>query len=557
MDKRRHAEKLISYLRWLVVIPGLAAANCAPVSHLIAMLGVVALYNGVLTYIVVDQLRFSRFGRKAALVCRVLDGILIAYVTATAGSNNTSAHFLYLFLLVGMGYAGIQTRRIVQATAAVLLANAGATAFALMHAPGSRSITDIIVMRSAAILLGCLIAVYVEKAQSREDQAHDRGTHLQAILHCGSKLASFGSVHELAYSVLESTVTESRGAGGELLLVNEESGELECEAFYSADGPGSEDAPSAERLKAYAKWVMSSGREFQVGSGGKNGQEAEVSKDDRPAIAAPLLGQSPDSDNGQKVLGILIIWGYPGENFGDDAMDMLRIFSAIAGAAIVNLKLYTGLKKSFLSTLQSLANGLEARDEYTRGHSDRVMKVACAIAEELDVPAERAELLRNASLLHDIGKIGVPDAILSKAGKLTAEEWETMRRHAIVSESICRPLGLPEEVLFLIKHHHERLDGKGYPSGLSAQELPFLQRILVVADSFDAMRSRRPYRDAMPEADLVAEFNKAAGRTLDPTVVDALRKLLYRRDLDPIYEEHDRMTKGTVIYPVDEEQKAA
>ncbi|MHB9038789.1 MAG: HD-GYP domain-containing protein, partial [Armatimonadota bacterium] len=229
----------------------------------------------------------------------------------------------------------------------------------------------------------------------------------------------------------------------------------------------------------------------------------------------------------------------------------------IAGAAIVNLRLYTNLQKQFLRTLQSLANGLEARDEYTRGHSERVMQVSCLIAQELQVPSETIDSLRNASLLHDIGKIGVPDAILRKAGKLTVEEWETMRRHPIVSEEICRPLGLSQDILFLIKHHHERLDGKGYPGGIPAQEQPLLQRILVVSDSFDAMRSRRPYRERMPQEELIGELNRSAGRTLDPTVVDALRRLIDRGDLDAVYEEHDRMIDGTVATMRAKRQKAA
>jgi putative nucleotidyltransferase with HDIG domain len=253
---------------------------------------------------------------------------------------------------------------------------------------------------------------------------------------------------------------------------------------------------------------------------------------------------------------VLIVWGAQGEDFGEDAVDIMRIFAAVAAAAIVNLRLYTNLQRSFLRTLQSLANGLEARDEYTRGHSERVMQVACMISAELGVASEHVESLRMAAQLHDIGKIGVPDGILRKAGKLTAEEWETMRRHPIVSEEICRPLGLANEVLFLIKHHHERIDCKGYPSGLPPQEQPLLQRILVVADSFDAMRSRRPYRDRMPEEELVSELNRSAGRTMDPTVVDALRRLMGRGDLEPVYEEHDRAIDGTMRTPKDTRKAA-
>ena len=404
---------------------------------------------------------------------------------------------------------------------------------------------------AAIVLAGLLVAIYIAKSRSREELASDRGSYLQAILDCGARLTSFRGVHELALYVLESAVNETNTAGGELLLVNDESHGLECEAFYSATGLSknadwgrTQDSPPDSQLRTYANWVLGSRREFLVRNGGKVAEDQGSTSDDRAAIAVPLLGQSADSgpECENQVLGVLIVWGHKGEDFADDAVDILRIFAAIAGAAIVNLRLYTGLQRSFLRTLQSLANGLEARDEYTNGHSERVMQVSCAIAEELEVPPESLDALRNASLLHDIGKIGVPDAILRKAGKLTADEWETMRRHPIVSEEICRPLGLADEVLFLILHHHERLDGKGYPNGLRPQEQPLLQRILVVADSFDAMRSRRPYREGMPQEELVGELNRHAGRTLDPTVVDAVRRLMDRGDLDVIYEEHDRLT---------------
>lgn len=558
MNKRRHAEQLISYLRWAIILPCIATANSIPKLQIAIMLLIVCVYNGILTYCIVDQDRFTAYGRRLALLCRIFDGCLITYASVQIHSNNSPMYLLYWFILVSLGYAAFQMRSLVIATITILLINAGATFYSLSSILNSANLTREIIIRSSLIIIGSLISIFIAKTRSREDQALNRGSHLHAILDCGSKLASYSSVHELAYYVLETAVKEINAAGGELLLINDESNGLELEAFYQIDGQLSSSAPSDDRLKAYAKWVINSGREFMVVPGAINvTNEIDSNHDERAAIATPLLGQISNSSGEQTVLGVLIVWAYVGENLIDDAMDMLRIFSAIAGAALVNLKLYTNLKESFLNTLQSLARGLEARDEYTRGHSERVTQVALALAEELDVPAERIELLRNAALLHDIGKIGVPDAVLSKPGKLTQEEWETMRRHSIVSGEICRPLGLPEDVLFLITHHHERLDGKGYPSGLTAQELPFLQRILTVSDTFDAMRSRRPYRDSMPEEDLVAEFNRCAGRTLDPTVVDALKRLLFRRDLDSIYEEHDLMTSMTTISILENERKAA
>ncbi len=556
MEKRLRAEWLASYLRWIGIIPGLAVTNCAPIVHLVAILSIVTVYNGILCYFLANPAKFSNGIRWMALVCRIMDGFVITYAVASAGSNNSSAFLLYWLVLVSLGYSCTKINVLALATGATLISNATATFYAA-HSAGVEVPIDQIGIRSVIISFGFLVSVYVAKSRSLDDQAVERGSHLQAILGCDGRLANFNNIHEMALYVLELTVRETGASGGEVLLVNDETHKLDREAFYTVESSGHAEPPSEDQRHAYAKWVMSSARELMVDPCNQTESETTGKRVDRHALAAPLLGRSSSTDTSEGVLGVLIVWAHRGERLSSDAMDVLRIFSTITGAAILNLRLYTNMQKSFLNTLQSLAKGLEARDEYTRGHSDRVTQIACAIAEELDTPPERIDLLRNAALLHDIGKIGVPDAVLGKAGKLTAEEWEVMRRHSTTSGEICKPLGLPEEVLFLITHHHERLDGKGYPAGLTAQELPFLQRILVVSDTFDAMRSRRPYRDAMPEAELVAEFNKCAGRTLDPTVVEALKRLLYRRELDPFYAEHDRMTNGVTDYMQNDEPMAA
>lgn len=550
MEKRRRAERLIAFLRWPVIMLGvMTTADTMSRVLLIGVLAGVAVYNGILTYCIADKDRFAQWGRQTSIGSRVMDTVVISLAVASASGPSSLTHLLYWFVLVSFGFTCSNVRKLALVGVGTLAADTFASFVAMSTNPDAWHPLAVIGLRSAIIVFGTLVSIFIAKSQSREDLASDRGSYLQAILDCGARLTSFRNVHELALYVLESAVNETSTAGGELLLLNDETHELECEAFYSAADRSGTGAPPENLLRSYATWVMGSRREFLVRNGGKACEEQAAANDDRAAIAVPLLGQSADSptDTGSQVLGVLIVWAFPGEDFVDDAVNMLRIFAAIAGAAIVNLRLYTGLQKAFLRTLQSLAKGLEARDEYTRGHSERVTQVSCMIAEELDVPTESMDALRNASLLHDIGKIGVPDAILRKAGKLDAEEWETMRRHPIVSEEICRPLGLKEEVLFLILHHHERLDGKGYPDGLPPQEQPLLQRILVVADSFDAMRSRRPYRDRMPQEELLGELNRSAGRTLDPTVVDALRRRMDRGDLDIIYEEHDRLIGNTVI----------
>lgn len=559
MERRRRAELLVAWLRWLVIGFGLAAASDSmPLSHLAALLCIVTIYNGAILFCASEEIRFAQHGRRLAMVGRLMDAALVTSVLFISSEPGSLAYLLYWFVLVSFGYTNTDLRRLAVAGGGVIGANAAATVYAVGSTGQTNGLWGTLAIRSAVLVFGLLVSAFIAKSRSQDDLASERGSYLHAILDCGAKLTSFRNVHELALYVLESAITQTKACGGELLLVNDESHELECEAFFTAgNAPQNGGAPSESLLKSYANWVVNSGREFLVQTGGKSSDEAAAVQDDHPAIAVPLLWHSSGADDDSSALGVLIVWGYSGEQFGEDALDILRIFAAIAGAAIVNLRLYTNLQKSFLSTLQSLANGLEARDEYTRGHSERVMQVACLLAEELGVPGESIESLRNAALLHDIGKIGVPDAILRKAGKLTAEEWETMRRHPIVSEEICRPLGLAPEILFLVKHHHERLDGKGYPGGIPAREQPLLQRILVVADSFDAMRSRRPYRDRMPQEELISELNISAGRTLDPTVVDALRHLMDNGKLDIVYEEHDRAIDGTVIAKKAHRQQAA
>jgi putative nucleotidyltransferase with HDIG domain len=552
MEKKRRAERLIAHLRWLVIMVGILAANegLPLVPYLISAMAIVALYNGFASWCASDPVRFSRYGTRMALVARMMDIAVISCSTALSAGAHSLGYLLYWFVLVACGFATADLRRLALTTAVALVANGASSYYSLSRSSAPSDVLREIALRTGAIVFGSLVSAYIAKSRSQDDLASERGSYLTAIQKCGARLTSFKSVHEVARYVLSTVVAEVGASGGQLLLMDEESKVFECEASYNAESPDGEDSggvPSDVAIRACTKWVAGSGREFVVHVRGKQQGEAGVAESDRPLIAMPLLWQSSGTEGNASVMGVFVVWGTPGENFAEDAVDIMSIFAAISAGAIVNLRLYTNLQKSFLATLQSLAKGLEARDEYTRGHSDRVMQVACLIADGLGVSGEGVELLRNASLLHDIGKIGVSDAILRKAGKLTSEEWESMRRHPVVSEEICKPLGLPPEVLFLVKHHHERLDAKGYPEGLSDKDQPLILRILVVADAFDAMRSRRPYRDVMPEDDLRAELNKCAGRTMDPTVVDALIHLIDCGELAAVYQEHDRMVSYVSI----------
>jgi putative nucleotidyltransferase with HDIG domain len=182
-------------------------------------------------------------------------------------------------------------------------------------------------------------------------------------------------------------------------------------------------------------------------------------------------------------------------------------------------KTYRRLQRAILQSLLGLANALEAKDSYTRGHSTRVSRLARQMARRVGLPRETVEMIAQAALLHDIGKIGVPEAILRKPGRLTDPEWDVMRRHPLTGAQIVAPLDFFADGAIIVRHHHERLDGSGYPDGLRGETIPAGARIIAVADVYDALTSERPYRPSFSHADAIERLEQERGRTLDPHLV--------------------------------------
>lgn len=179
------------------------------------------------------------------------------------------------------------------------------------------------------------------------------------------------------------------------------------------------------------------------------------------------------------------------------------------------------LLKYLLGSMPSLLVALEARDEYTNGHSERVARMAVSVARKLGMPRYQVEKIGLAGLLHDIGKIGIRESVLTKQGELSDEEYLHMASHSIIGESILRPVIDDEEILMMVRHHHERYDGKGYPDGMVARQIPVGARILTVADVYDAMTSDRPYRKAVDPGLALNEIQRQARIQLDPGIVEA------------------------------------
>jgi len=186
-------------------------------------------------------------------------------------------------------------------------------------------------------------------------------------------------------------------------------------------------------------------------------------------------------------------------------------------------------QRAYAATMEALCQAVETKDFYTRGHSERVSRGAGMIAREIRMRPDRAEAIRYARMLHDVGKLGVPTKVLQKQGPMTEEEYAAIQLHPMRGLEIVREIGFLDEALTGIMHHHERLDGKGYPMGLAADEIPEFARIIAVADAFDSMTSNRSYRRARGIAEATAELRKQAGTQFDPAMVEAFISAV-RRD---------------------------
>jgi HD-GYP domain-containing protein (c-di-GMP phosphodiesterase class II) len=213
-------------------------------------------------------------------------------------------------------------------------------------------------------------------------------------------------------------------------------------------------------------------------------------------------------------------------------MSLLIGLASVLGISIRNADLLGARQEQFRSILQALAASIDARDPLTSGHSEKVTQIALGICAELELPEDYREMIRVAALLHDYGKIGVPDAILMKPGRLSVEEYEIVKTHADKTRRILEQIkfeGIFSQVPEIAGAHHEKIDGSGYPNGLQGDQIPLGARIIAVADFFEAITAKRHYREPMPLKKAFALLNQKTGRSFDPKIVDAFYRYYARR----------------------------
>jgi putative nucleotidyltransferase with HDIG domain len=244
------------------------------------------------------------------------------------------------------------------------------------------------------------------------------------------------------------------------------------------------------------------------------------------ALCVPL--PSPDGTIGAITVGSR----NADQRFTSDDVRLLATIANHVTIAVGNISLFSSVQEAYLATVRALAAAVDAKDPYTRGHSDGVATYALRIGEALRFSPEQMIALEMAAYLHDIGKIGISEDILLKPGKLTDAEMGQMRHHPLIGANILKPVAFPWPIAPIVRHHHEHYDGHGYPAGLKTEEIPILARVLTVADSFEAMVADRPYRRGRSQQEAMLELRRCAGTQFDPRIVDAFIDVLEQDDVE-------------------------
>lgn len=249
-------------------------------------------------------------------------------------------------------------------------------------------------------------------------------------------------------------------------------------------------------------------------------------------VLIPVTGSEPSLiavplKYGNKIIGVLAVQDKENsQSFNNDDLVLLSDLAVQTASAIENHRLHKDAETTYIQTISALAMAVEARDTYTRGHCKRMAEYSLRLADAFGLDEKSRKLLSDASVLHDVGKIGMSDEILRKEHRLTGPEFEIIKEHAKIGENILKPIASLRPLCDLVRHHHEWVDGSGYPDGLKGDQLSLLVKILAVVDAFDAMTSDRPYRKAMSIEEAKQELKKYAGKHFDTEVVNKFINIL-------------------------------
>ena len=326
-----------------------------------------------------------------------------------------------------------------------------------------------------------------------------------------------------------------------LMLVDESSGDLLIRASHGL--------PTDIALKARRKsgegvsGMVLKYRKPLIISLGKHPEPevmAAINLEDMPAssMSVPLIGKN-------KMFGVLNVSKFSGAPFTTSDLQIALILSSQVVTAMENASLFEDLRENYFRTVQVLMAAVEAKDPYTRWHSTNVAKYAVAIARDIGMTPSQLEEMHIAAILHDVGKIGISERIISKPGQLNREEFDIMKDHPAHGIRILKPIGFSPDIINAIYQHHERFDGKGYPQGLAGVSITLAARVLNVADTIDAMMSERPYQGTISNEEVLQELERESGSQFDPKIVESARHLIEKGLLKLGIQTYDQYAAGT------------
>jgi len=341
----------------------------------------------------------------------------------------------------------------------------------------------------------------------------------------GTAIVSYEGIDTILNMIVENVAGALEAQMGSLMLVDGETQELYLKTAWSRNG---EAANSTYRIKmgeGIPGWVAKEGRAMRsAGTPVALGFAAHVSAGEGQVLCVPLKLRN------QPIGVVTVLRSNAGRAFTEDDESLVTNIGSQMAVAIENYRLNLDVERTYVETIMALALAVEAKDPYSAGHSKRVGFFAARIGEMMGLDAETLRILNDAGILHDIGKIGIKDDILLKPSPLTSDEEKIMHQHPIIGEVIVKPVRSLQRVGTLVRHHHEKYDGSGYPGGLKGEQIPLGARILSVADTYDSMVTDRPYRKRLSLEEAKSELRTLAGRQYDPAVVDAFLRVLSEKE---------------------------
>jgi putative nucleotidyltransferase with HDIG domain len=368
-------------------------------------------------------------------------------------------------------------------------------------------------------LLGETFNDMTDSLRERSESLTKKVLELATLYEMSRALGSTLDMDELLGSTLDSALRIFDLDVGYVALRDRDAGALEIRAVRGASAH--ETAGTEAVRSSMADWVVREGRPliFNPDPGAEAGQ-VDALTGAKAALCVPLVSS-------EGTIGAITVGSSDASyRFNSDDVRLLSTIGNHVTIAVGNIELFSSLQEAYIATVRSLAAAVDAKDTYTRGHSDKVATYATLIAETMGLGHDQLTALEMAAYLHDIGKIGVPEAILLKPGRLSDEEMAQMRHHPLIGANILKPVAFPWAITPIVRHHHEFWDGKGYPAGLKGEEIPLLARILCVADSYEAMTADRPYRAGRSAADAIEELHRCAGSQFDPRVVAVMTAVI-------------------------------